>query len=69
MFDQVQLEMSLADHMHSLVSGGLRCIVPYAVAGAGTVGIMTLLCKYRHQRRRVDRTHVVVVTGCDSGLG
>lgn len=52
-----------------LSSGNVRHIVQYTAytaAGAGTM--LALLTRFR-TRRRVDRTNVVVVTGCDSGLG
>lgn len=52
-----------------LMTRNLCHIAQYAAymgAGAGTM--LALLNRYR-PRRRVDRSHVVVVTGCDSGLG
>lgn len=61
--------MSLPVHITTLMPDCVRSIGPYAAAGVGTIGLMALLNKYRRQRRSVDRTHVVVVTGCDSGLG
>lgn len=51
-----------------LLSGGPKDYVRYVgYTTAGTIALFGILS--RRQRRTVDSQHVVVVTGCDSGLG